>query len=57
MKEWIDVIVSVHFNFNNSGNDIKVVLPFNSITELYVPEKGYSKSIRIVAGGEEVLIH
>jgi sterol 3beta-glucosyltransferase len=49
-NEWIDVINIAVFNSKNSGNDIKVVLPFQSISDISISKTEFNDdSLKITA--------
>ncbi len=54
MTEWVEAIRAAVFNAKISGNDVRVVLPFESIVELSIAKTNFNNdSLRFVVAGDE----
>ena len=55
MNEWVEAISAAVLNAKNAGNDIRVVLPFDSVASLSIVKTAFNNySIRAMAVCEEV---
>ncbi|KAJ3372571.1 Sterol 3-beta-glucosyltransferase [Kappamyces sp. JEL0680] len=56
MNEWVEAIKAAVFNAKISGNDVRVVLPFDSIADLSITKTNFNNdSLRILVACDESL--